>query len=390
MEPRCGKTYTSFAAAEKFGVKSVLFVSKKKALSSIQADYDTMMPDFYIDIINFEQLHNVTKTDYDLIIVDEAHSISQYPIPSERAKFLKKICEGLPIIFLSGTPTPESYSQIYHQLYISSFSPFNIYPTFYKWASAGFVEKKKKYIFNREIWDYSCANKAAIDEITKHLFISYTQEEAGFTQQVQEQVILLRMQPTTYNLVKKLITNRIFIGKGGEEILADTAVKLQNKLHQVYSGTVITEDKNGICFDHSKAQFIKEKFAGKKIAIFYKFQCERVMLIGTYGFDRLTEDPQEFNERTDKIFISQIQSGREGINLSTADALIMMNIDFSSVSYQQAKARIQTKDRTKSALLYWIFAEDGIEQKIYDRVKNKMEFTTSYFKKIYNLKKEFA
>jgi hypothetical protein len=383
LEVRTGKTLTSLAAAEKFGAKVVLFVTKKKAISSITDDYDALGPSYVLDVINFESLHLLVRTDYDLVIVDEGHCISQYPTPAERTRLLKKICAGLPILLLSGTPTPESYSQIYHQLWISSYSPFKEWPTFYKWVAAGFVTLKKKYYFNREIPDYSDANKEKIDEYTRHLFLSYTQAEAGFTQEVQEKVITVRMMETTYVLVKKLLSNRIYIGKGGEEILADTAVKMQNKLHQIYSGSVIQENKEGIVFDYTKANYIRDHFKGQKIAIFYKFKCEGLMLIATFGYNRLTEDPQEFNQRDDKIFYSQVQSGREGINLGTADALIMFNIDFSSVSYQQARARIQTKDRQKAAMLYWIFAEGGIEEKIYKRVIAKQDYTISYFLKDY-------
>ena len=151
MQVRTGKTLTSLATAQKHGAKAVLFVTKKKAIGSIEADYQLYNPSFEIHITNFEQLHNVTFNP-DLVIVDEAHSLGQYPIPSERVKDLKRICEGLPIIFLSGTPTPESYSQLFHQFFISSFSPFKEYKTFYAWARE-FVILKKKYLYNREIND---------------------------------------------------------------------------------------------------------------------------------------------------------------------------------------------------------------------------------------------
>jgi hypothetical protein len=389
MEPRCGKTFTSFAAAEKYGAKVVLFVTRKKAMSSIESDYDTMQPNFIIDIINYESLHLIVRTDYDLVIIDEAHSCGAFPTMAERVKRLKRICEGLPIIFLSATPSPESFSQLYHQFYISSFSPFKAYKNFYAWAKE-FVTLKKRYLYNKEINDYSCADKAKIDEHTKHLFISYTQEEAGFTEMVQEQVITVKMEPGTQWLIDKLIKERVYIGKDGQEILADTAVKLQNKIHQISSGTVLAENGNGICFDHTKARFIRDHFKGQKIAIFYKFKCEGVMLIGTFGYNRLTEDPMEFNERDDKIFYSQVQSGREGTNLSTADALVFFNIDFSSVSYQQARARMQTKDRTKAAMLYWIFSDVGIESKIYQRVINKQDYTNAHFRKDFNIRRELV
>jgi hypothetical protein len=380
MEVRTGKTLAALAAADKYGAKVVLFVTKLKAISSIQGDYDKLNPSFTIDIINFEQLGNVVRKDYDLVIVDEAHSIGAFPTPSERAKRLKEICAGLPIIYLSGTPTPEGWSQIYHQFYISSFSPFKEYKNFYAWAKE-FVTVKKKYFYNRQINDYSCADKAKIDELTKHLFISFSQTDAGFEQLVQEEIIHVRMMPTTYALIDRLRRDHIYIGRDGQEILADTAVKLMSKFHQMYSGTVLAEDGNAIVFDNSKIGFIKQHFAGRKIAIFYKFKAEGTMILCAFGNDRLTSDPEEFNASTDKIFYCQVQSGREGVNLSSADCLIMLNIDFSALSYWQARARMQTKDRTKEAKLYWIFAENGIEDKIHKAVMDKRDYSLSYFKK---------
>jgi hypothetical protein len=71
--------------------------------------------------------------------------------------------------------------------------------------------------------------------------------------------------------------------------------------------------------------------------------------------------------------------------LSTADALVFYNIDFSATSYWQSRARIQTKDRVKEAQIYWIFSEGGIEDKVYKAVMDKRDFTTEYFKKEYGL-----
>lgn len=390
MEVRTGKTPTALAAAEKYGAKWVLFLTKKKAISDIVKSYDLLGPDFKLICTNYEQIYTLSPDyKFDLVILDEAHGLSQYPTPAERVKQLKKMCFGLPIIYLSGTPTPESYSQLYHQFFISTYSPFLEWTSFYKWAK-DFVTLKKRYFYSREINDYSHADKDKIENLTKHLFISYTQAEAGFEQEVKEVILKVQMSRGTYFLTEYLRKHRVYVGKDGQEILADTEVKLMNKMHQMFSGTVIAENKEAIVFDNSKAKFIKEHFAGKKIGIFYKFTAEYTMLLFSYGIDRLTEDPAEFNSRDDKVFISQIQSGREGVNLSTADCLVFLNIDYSAVSYWQARARLQAKDREKEAVIYWLFAEGGIEEKIYQTVLGKKDYTLSHFKKDYQIKKQTA
>ena len=101
----------------------------------------------------------------------------------------------------------------------------------------------------------------------------------------------------------------------------------------------------------------------KKIAIFYKYVAEATALQWEFA-GRIVTDPMAFNKAgNDAVFISQVQSGREGINLSSADCLIMYNIDFSAVSYWQARARLQTKDRKEDAIVYWLFFNGGIEEK---------------------------
>ena len=76
----------------------------------------------------------------------------------------------------------------------------------------------------------------------------------------------------------------------------------------------------------------------------------------------------------------QIVSGREGVNLSQADYLVYLNIDFSAVSYWQSRDRLTTMDRLSNDV-FWIFSKGGIEKKIYNTVKNKKDFTLSVFKK---------
>jgi len=381
MQVRTGKTMTSLAAAELYNAKSVLFLTKKKAIKSIMADYEMLAPRFEINILNYEQVKNLPGHTYDLVILDEAHCLGQFPTPAKKIQQLKALCEGLPIIYLSGTPTPESYSQIYHQLYVSSFSPFKQYANFYRWAK-DYVTIRIKYVFNRSLNDYSNANQPKIRKAIDHLFISYTQAQAGFEQDINEIVCKVQMKGKTMLMANQLRTRRVVVCAEGDTIVADTNVKLMQKLHQIYSGTCITENDFTQLIDDSKAHYIKHKFKDKKIAIFYKFKAELRQLQLHFG-DALTDSPENFSQCDGLVFACQIQSGREGINLSSADALIMFNIDFSSVSYQQARARIQAKDRKKPCNLYWIFSEGGIEEKIYNRVINKQDYTLSYFKKDY-------
>ena len=119
MEVRTGKTLTALGICQNLNCNNVLFVTKKKAISSIVSDYKMLDPNYYLEVINYESLHKITRKPWDIIIVDEAHSLGAFPKPSKRAKNLKILTTlyKSKVILLSGTPTPESYSQMYHQVY---------------------------------------------------------------------------------------------------------------------------------------------------------------------------------------------------------------------------------------------------------------------------------
>lgn len=376
LEVRCGKTVTSLETAKLYGAKDVLFLTKKKAIKSIQNDYKNFGYTFNLTVINNESLH-LLEGNFDLIICDEHHRCGTYPKPNKVTKLIKQRYSHLPMIFLSGTPHPESYSQIYHQFWISNYSPFKSWTNFYKFAQV-FVNIKQKHFGYAKINDYSDCNYDKIKPIMDKYFVTYTQKEAGFNTEVKENILRVRLKDYTYDLIKRLDKDKVIQGKN-EVLLGDTAVKLMSKTHQLYSGTVKFESGNTMTIDDSKALFIKDKFKDK-IAIFYKFKAEYDCLKEIYK-DELTDNLEEFNS-TNKSIALQIVSGREGISLSNAKYLVYYNIDFSALSYWQSRDRLTTMDRLSNDI-YWIFSEGGIEDKIYKAVSNKKNYTLNVFKKDY-------
>lgn len=378
MEVRTGKTLTALEIAKLYGSKSVLFITKKKAIKSIEKDYKDFGYTFNLTVINNESLH-LMYGEYDLLISDEHHRNGAFPKPNKVTQLIKQKYANLPMIFLSGTPHPESYSQIFHQFWISNNTPFGYYSNFYKWAK-DFVIEKKKYLGYANVNDYSQAKMEIIKPIIEKYFIRFTQKEAGFETSVNENILYCDMLDITYNVAKQLKKDKVVQGVF-ETILADTGVKEMSKLHQIYSGTVKFESGKSVILDYSKGFFIKDKFEGQKIAIFYKFKEEYNLIKEVFG-DLLTDDLSEFDNSNKNIAL-QIVSGREGISLAKAKYLVYFNIDFSAVSYWQSRDRLTTMERTANDV-YWIFSKGGIESKIYKAVSNKKDFTLSVFKKTYN------
>lgn len=73
MQVRTGKTITALEVARQYGARKVLFVTKKKAIRSIESDWELFDPGFELTVINYESLHRIKNKGFDLVIADESH-----------------------------------------------------------------------------------------------------------------------------------------------------------------------------------------------------------------------------------------------------------------------------------------------------------------------------
>lgn len=398
-EVRTGKTSMSMTVSYLVGAKHVLFLTKKKAIgewfgydhernSGITGDYIDFGFDrhFTMDIVNDESIHTIKDpSKYDLIIHDEHHRAGGFPKPGKYNKIFKALFFNKPQIWLSGTPTPENYSSLYHQFHVSDRSPWLGYGNFYQWAKS-YVDIKEKYIGNsRPAKDYSHGIEEKIMADVKKFMVTLSQKEAGFKSNIKEDIRFVQMKPETMMLCKQLLDDEVIELEEGV-ILGDMPAKLRSKIHQMNSGTVILESGESLILDTTKAEYIRDEFKNNKIAIFYKFSAEFTMLKEVIG-DRITDDISEFNSDPNKWIALQVQSGREGTNLSKADFLVNFNIDDAALSYFQGRDRMTTFDREEN-IVVWIFSVGGIEHKIYRVVtEKKANYTKRYFDRDYERNK---
>ena len=370
-EVRCGKSHVALEVAKKYN--NVLFVTKKGAIPSIESDYKAAGHKFNIIVTNYENLHKISGV-FDLVICDESNEkISAYPKPTLNAKRVKAFVVN-DLMLITGTLLPESNSQIYHQLWVSKYSPFRQYKNFYAFHTA-LGNKKMLFTPYGEKKDYSSLDYEAIEPFINPIKVSFTQKESGFVSKINETIHKVEMLDSTKEIIKTLKKNLVVEGKQ-EIILADSSVKLMQKIHQLSSGTVKFESGNSTILDTSKVDYIAEKFKGQKIAIFYKFKAELDMIKSKFD---LAKDIEEF-DNSNKSIALQFVAGRSGIKLDKADCICAINIDFSATTYFQFRDRMTTIDREQSDI-HWIFSDCGIESKIYKSVMNKRNYTTQTFKK---------
>lgn len=367
-EVRSGKTGTALNVAKLLETKKTLIITKKKAIGDIEKQYNYFGFSFDLTVINYESLHKLEDFAYDFVIIDEAHSISAFPKPSQRTKLIRGKFYSKRILLMSGTPAIESYSQWYHQFWISIFSPFSEYKNFYRWADK-FVNKKEKKIGTHSIICYSDSKVEPIDAVLKPYVVKMTQADAGIKISIEENILYVETPDKIKKVAETLLRDRVVKGKE-KYIIADTPAKLQSKIHQIYNGSCIVEDENGITeavvLDTFKVDFIKECFKDKKIIVMYYYQAEKIML--------------------EKAGVDHIQqSSTEGVNLSDYDVIVYLNFGFSGKNFVQSRDRLSSVTRTKKNQIYFIFERGGINEKIYNRVSKKQDFNLRTFKKDFGL-----
>lgn len=380
LKMRLGKSLISLSIAHRYGAKKVLFLTKKGAIKSIESDHSISGYGLDLLVTNYESADKITDN-FDLIILDESNEkISAFPKMGKYAKQVKTLCENKPIIFCSGTATPESFSQLYHQINMSSWSPWIKYKTFYTWAKE-YVNVKKRIINGYNVNDYSHGIEEKILGETKHLFVTLTHEEAGISVDIKDIVHKVEMSNITKKMIEKIISDKVIIGKS-ETYIADTAAKEMQGIHQLGSGTLKVSDDLSITVDTSKVDYIKKNLSHLKIAIFYNYIQESKML--KEHFPNWTDDDVKFNESNDLIYIGQIVSKRSGVSLKTADALVFLSTPFSFTSYEQGRARHIHADRVGSCEVHFLIADCGIDRQVYKVVTGKKKFTTAHYRRSKN------
>lgn len=367
MEERTGKTLTSILIAEMSKATTILVITKKKAMPGWEETLSKFNHTKKYTIINYESLHKVLTT-FDLIIVDEAHSnVSAYPVITKTWKNVYKFTKGKPLVLLSATPSAQTYSQLFHQLKLSSYSPWNKFKTFYDWFKTyGILDIK--YLAGRQIMIYDKVIPEAF-ESCKHLFISYTRQELGFEHEPNDVLHYVDLLDTTKKMYNTILKDKYYLLESLEYV-ADTPMKVMVGLHQIEGSTLKLSEEISINLSGcEKAKYILNNFGDvKNLVIFYHYKQEEKFL------------KLYFKHAT----ILQATSFAEGVDLSMYKTLVIYSMDFSTARYSQRRARQCNMLRGEPIDVHYLLVKGGISEKVYQTVAiNKQNFIDKYFNKSY-------
>lgn len=126
--------------------------------------------------------------------------------------------------------------------------------------------------------------------------------------------------------------------------------------------------KKIIYSDPSRLEMIRKLMrCHDRLIVFYNFNFELEILrtlseeISVYEWNGHKKDPSEKFENEDKwVYLVQYQSGAEGWNCTSTDAMILYSLTYSYKNFEQAMGRIDRLDTPFSVLYYYVLMSDSL------------------------------
>jgi len=366
-QERTGKTLTSLLTVENSLAKTCLIITKKKAIEGWTSTLKEWEHRTIFTVINYESVHKIQGV-FDFIILDESHhAISSTGRPSTTWKKVQKFTVKKPILYLSATPYAEHLGLIFHQLKLSSWTPFkerNFYDWFRKYGIShmtrtphGLQETYSKY-----------KDEAILEKLTPY-FNFKTRAEVGIEHEPSVNVVVVPLLETTKQVIEQTMERQVFIASDIEMEL-DSDMKTRMVHYQLEGGTLKIDDKKSIftTSGREKIDYIRENYEQEDIAIMAHFIAERKLLESTFP----------------KAKIYSADGHAEGVDLSSIDKLLIYSMSFKTSKYTQRLARQANHNRTTPIVVDILVADKpGIGKAVYEAVAiKKVNFDkNSYLRK---------
>lgn len=322
---------------------------------------------------------DIAKGGFDLIIVDEA---THYKNPqTNRWKALNSVVQHDTWLWMmTGTPAAQSPMDAYGLAKM-------VNPTAVPRYMGTFKEQVMVRLSQFKWIPRENANEVVFKALQPA--IRYTKEECLDLPDMvytKRKVELTRQQTKYYNLLK----NQMAIAAAGEVVTAQNAAITLNKLLQISSGAVYTDDGEALEFDigHRYAvlkEVIEE--STQKVLIFVPFKNTIDLLSNklredgyTTGIVRgdvsagaRTELFRAFQDSPDpKVLIIQPQAAAHGVTLTAANTVVWWGPVSSLETYLQANARVHRAGQQHKCTVVQLYGSYA-EQHIYKLLDNRID-----------------
>lgn len=90
-------------------------------------------------------------------------------------------------------------------------------------------------------------------------------------------------------------------------------------------------------------------------------------------------DLNAYEANDNAVVIIQYQAGAMGLNLQKSNIIIYFSLPLSSELFEQSKKRTHRIGQEKACIYYYLITEKSIEEKIFETLKMRKDFTERLF-----------
>jgi len=324
---------------------------------------------------------------WEYIIVDEAHRLKN---PKSRlAEDLSKHYSSKRRLALTGTPLQNNLEEVWALLTFLHPAIFGSMTNFEQWFAAPFSKTGDKVDTNEE------EKLLIIDRLHKVLRPFLLRREKSQVEQEmpdkKEYVVKCQMsalQKSLYRMVEDYRTNPFQAGG-----LHNATMQLRKIANHPFL-MMDSYHLNRIVWTSGKVELLdrilpKLRKAGHRVLMFsqmtemitilceYFDQCDfkYLRLDGNTDTEARTRAVNSFNDPNSDyfMFILSTKAGGMGLNLQTADTVILFDSDWNPQGDEQAKARAHRIGQKKEVIVLRLLTEGTVEEKMYETARAKLE-----------------
>jgi SNF2 family DNA or RNA helicase len=200
---------------------------------------------------------------------------------------------------------------------------------------------------------------------------------------------LTRQQKKYY----KELRDKMIMRAAGEEVTAANAAVIMNKLLQISSGAVYTDNGDSLEFDiKNRYKVLREVIdeSSKKVLVFVPFKhaidiltdklrndgISAEIIRGDVSASKRTERFKQFQEQDNpKVLVIQPQSAAHGVTLTAANTVVWWGPTSSLETYAQANARVHRSGQDQKCTVVQLQGSH-VEKRVYALLDNRIDVHT--------------
>lgn len=361
------------------------YLTYQVCTQSLDIRTDNLKKNVNIHIINRENVAWLVENvvwKWDTVIIDESSSFKSHK--SKRFRALKAVINKIDnIILLTGTPSPQSYMDLWSQLYLVDKGE-RLGKTITQYLTDYF--KMRPYAIDK--WDIVAGADTLIKNKIADICISMKQSDYLELPDMIYNDVIVPMNDATQKIYADFSKDYIMT-YNGVDITANQKASLQNKLLQICNGAIYDNDKNTIVLNNDKIDALRDIIDDNQnenflVAYTYKSDLERLQKEFksiAKVLDTSSDTIKDWNDRKIRMLLAHPASAGHGLNLQHGgNTIIWFGLTWSLELYQQFNKRLHRLGQKNTVKIIHLITDSNEEmhvaQALRYKAKNQDDFLT--------------